>query len=247
MDIHFFLKRQLEFIRQFYETSSAPFIERKRLIENEEEPFVPPPFYSDDDAEPHFMEEYSDAEESLQVLGYACVSMLSNVLKVYFKDWERFRVGQPNITKNSNIKCETCNKTIVDAKPKDKITKAFEKGFLHGYKAYFAQLDVNFEDSPAKLEVLEQIILVRNKTQHMESIAMNTSSYSVNELKKFRPSFFMDDYIASQFLNAGNDDAELFLCSFDSIKITGEKLFAAISEIEAFTEWLENLWITRER
>jgi hypothetical protein len=99
----------------------------------------------------------------------------------------------------------------------------------------------------------------------MRSISWNipwsTSTYSVDELKKLSPSFFMDDYIASRLPNiiaeAEKDEdkdemmsdatAELHLLSMSPITITGEKLFAAISEIEAFTEWLENSWNTREQ
>lgn len=240
MDIHYFLKRQLDFIRQFYETSSAPFIERGRLISYGEEPFIPPPSYNPEDGEPYFLQELYEVDESLQILGYACVSMLSNLLKVYFQEWERLRIGK------------------YDKKDCD-INKAFKDGgFLNGYKAYFAQCKVNFDDSPAKLEVLEQLILVRNKTQHMRSISWNipwsTSTYSIDELKKLSPSFFMDDYIASRLPNIiaeadeGSDAAaELHLLSLSPITITGEKLFAAISEIEAFTEWLENSWNARER
>ncbi|MDP3330474.1 MAG: hypothetical protein Q8Q40_06025 [Methylococcaceae bacterium] len=249
MDVQYFLKRQLSFIRQFYDISSAPFIERKRLIEAEEYPFSPPPYYGED-PEPYFLQEFIEADESLQVLGCVCVSMLSNVFKIYFKEWDR-RIGQPDIKKNINLKCEICNKKVIDAKPKDEITKAFEKGFLNGYRAYFAQFDVNFEDSPSKLEVLEEIVLVRNKAQHLESITMNTQSYSVHELKKLRPPFFMDDYTASQFSNAGEGNQESFeflaFLEDTSIRVTGEKLFAAISEMEVFTEWLENLWNTRDR
>ena len=55
MDVLYFFNRRLEFIRQLYDTASAPYVERKRKIEAEEEPFVPP--YSED-AEPAFLEEW---------------------------------------------------------------------------------------------------------------------------------------------------------------------------------------------
>ena len=72
MDVQYFLERRLEFIRQFYVNSSAGFIERKRQIEAEEEPYVPP--YSED-PEPAFLNEWLEAEESLQVLGRICISL----------------------------------------------------------------------------------------------------------------------------------------------------------------------------
>jgi hypothetical protein len=57
---------RIKFINQFYKAASLPFAEKKRKIEAEEEPFVPP--YSED-ADPHFLNEWIEADESLQVLG----------------------------------------------------------------------------------------------------------------------------------------------------------------------------------
>ena len=54
LNVGFFLKDRIEFIKQFYEAASLPFAEKKHKIEAEEEPFVPP--YSED-AEPHFLNE----------------------------------------------------------------------------------------------------------------------------------------------------------------------------------------------
>lgn len=73
MDVQYFLSRRIDFIRQYYATASAPYVERKRKIEAEEEPFVPP--YSED-GEPAFLKEWLEADESLHVLGYSCISML---------------------------------------------------------------------------------------------------------------------------------------------------------------------------
>ncbi|MDO8937633.1 MAG: hypothetical protein Q7U98_00570 [Methylicorpusculum sp.] len=221
MDVSYFLQQRLKFIQQFYNMASAPFIDRKRLIEAEEEPFIPP--YSESEyPEPYFLEEWIEANESIQVLGCLCISMLSNVFKTYFEEWERL-IGMP---KNEEIK------------------NAFNKGFLNGYKAYFAEYyNIRFEESPAKLAILEEITLARNKTQHTESIVSNTHSYSYSELKKLRPPFFINNLGRSLFNEATQNDDEWFefLTLFEdtSMQITGEKLFAAISEIERFTEWLE--------
>ena len=86
MDILFFLKRRTEFIRHFYDTASEPFRETLRKIEAGEIPFEPP--YSED-GEPAFQLEWSEAHESLTILGRTCVSMLSASLQLYFKTWER--------------------------------------------------------------------------------------------------------------------------------------------------------------
>ena len=81
MDVRYFLGERLAFIEQLYVNSAAPFIERKRKIEAEEEPFVPP--YSED-PEPAFLSEWLEAEESLQVIGHTCISMLSASFHLYF-------------------------------------------------------------------------------------------------------------------------------------------------------------------
>ncbi len=215
MDVRYFLKQRVEFIRQFYVISSAAYIERKRLIEAEEEPFIPP--YSED-PEPAFLDEWLEAEESLQVLGRTCISMLAAIFHLYFKTWER-QIGIP-----------------VDASFK----ADFKTGWLNGYKAYFARhFHVRFEDSPTSLAVLEEIVLVRNRTQHPGSITMDSSHYSDSDLKKLPHPFFIDENDASLFSETEEGERDWIMAP--PIRVTAEKLFAALSEVESFAEWLENV------
>ena len=74
MDVHFFLSERIGFIRQFYDVASEPFLERQRKIVDGEDPFVPT--YSED-SEPPFLTEWLEADESQQILGYSCLSMLN--------------------------------------------------------------------------------------------------------------------------------------------------------------------------
>ncbi len=215
MDVRYFLNRKVNFIRQFYEMSSAPFVERKRQIEAEEEPYVPP--YSED-PEPAFLKEWQEADESLQVVGRTCVSMLAAVFHLYFKTWER-QIGIP-----------------VDASFK----ADFKNGWFNGYKAYFAHhFRIRFEDSPSKLGVLEEIVLVRNRHNHPESIEMDSSHYSESDLKKLSPPFFIGENDASLFSIA--EEGERAWLMAPPIRVTAEMLFAALSEVESFAEWLENV------
>jgi len=215
VDVRYFLNRRVNFIRQFYEISSASFIERKRQIEAEEEPYVPP--YSED-PEPAFLEEWLEAEESLQVVGRTCISMLAAVFHLYFKTWER-QIGIP-----------------VDASLK----ADFKNGWFNGYKAYFARhFHIRFEDSPARLEVLEEIVLVRNRAQHPESITMDSSHYSESDLEKLPHPFFIDENDASLF--SKTEERERAWLMAPPIRVTAEKLLAALSEVESFAEWLENV------
>lgn len=44
MDVLFFFKERTRFIRQFYDSAAAPFIQTMKAIENEEPPFDNPPY-----------------------------------------------------------------------------------------------------------------------------------------------------------------------------------------------------------
>ena len=215
MDVRYFLNRKVNFIRQFYEMSSAPFVERKRQIEAEEEPYVSP--YSED-PEPAFLEEWLEADESLQVVGRTCISMLAATFHLYFKTWEH----QIGIPVGASFRAD------------------FNKGWFNGYKAYFAHhFRIRFEDSPSKLGVLEEIVLVRNRDQHPESITMDSSHYSESDLKKLPHPLFIGENDASLFSEA--EEGERAWLMAPPIWVTAEKLFAALSEVESFAEWLENV------
>ncbi len=49
MDVDFFFKRRTDFIRKFYDEAVGPFLRTQKLIEAEEEPYVPP---CNEDSEP---------------------------------------------------------------------------------------------------------------------------------------------------------------------------------------------------
>ena len=213
MNVRYFLGERLAFIEQLYCKGAAPFIERKRKIEAEEEPFVPP--YSED-PEPAFLSEWLEAEESLQVIGRTCISMLSASFHLYFKTWER-QLGRP-----------------VD----DSYKSAFKRGWFNGYKAYFqGQFNIIFENSPCNLNLLEELALARNRVQHPESITDQSSHYSADDLKKLPSPFFIDD--RDRELLAEMEEGERSWLMPPRIHVTQEKLKAAISEIGRFAEWLE--------
>ena len=158
MDIRYFLGSRINFIRQFYAAASAPFVERKRKIEAEEEPFIPP--YSED-GEPPFLEEWIESDESLHILAYSCVSMLAAALHLFFESW----------VKQSGIAVEESLKELVFKK----------QGWFAGYKTHFAQhFNVAFEDGPANLEILEEVVLARNRIEHPLSITSRRTQYVVS-------------------------------------------------------------------
>lgn len=215
MDVRYFLGKRLSFINKLYTISSAPFIEQKRKIENGEEPFISP--YSED-TEPAFLSEWLEAEESLQVIGTTCISMLSTSLHLYFKTWER-QLGIP-----------------VD----DSYKSDFKRGWFNGYKAYFnRQFNIIFENSPCNLKLLEELVLARNCVQHPKSIIIQDSRYSAVDLKKLPNPLFINDYDRELLSEIEKEEGGRSWLLLASIHITQEKLTAAISEVARFAEWLE--------
>lgn len=211
MDLRYFLGERLAFTEQLYNNCSAPYIDRQRKIEAEEEPYIPP--YSED-GDPPFLEEWLEAEESLQVIGRTCISMLSASLHLYLKHWEK-QLGRS---------------------AKDSYESAFKKrGWFHGYREYFkGEFNVLFEKSPCDLTLLEELTLARNRVQHPESITMQSSHYSRDDLGKLPNPFFVDE-AHRNMLNEG----EWNWLMPPVIHVTPDKLRTAIAEISRFAQWLE--------
>lgn len=161
MDVGWFLHQRVTFIRQLYATSSAPFVERERLIDSGEAPFEPP--YSED-VEPPYLTEWLEADDSVHVLAHACVSLLAAALQVYFKTWER-----------------QAGLSIDEA-----TLKVFKKrGWFTGYQTVFAdQLGISFETGPVDLALIEEVVLVRNRVQHPESLTRVRPNHAEADLKR---------------------------------------------------------------
>jgi hypothetical protein len=214
VDVGYFLNGRIVFIRQLYVTATREYVERQRKIEAEEEPFVP--LYSED-GEPPFLEEWLEADDSLQVLGRACVSMLAATLKLYFKAWER----ELGIPVDSSLKSE------------------FDRGFVNGYRAYFLRhFGIRFDDGPTNVAILEEIVLARNNIQHPETITSNHSHYSDSDLKKLPHPFLVDDREKSLLAEVGESQNPWLMSP--TIHVSPDKLLNLLSEIERFAEWLEH-------
>jgi hypothetical protein len=215
MDLLYFLKARTAFIRHFYNVASAPYAEVKRKIESGESPFEPHLVEYED--EPPFTTEWIEAESCLEVLGRGCVSMLSAYLKLYFDTW-RNQLG---------IELQQADKSAIS-----------KHGFLKVYKLIFGgTLSIEWADCPADFAVLEQISLARNRDQHPDDITTQSVDHHRSDLERFAKPFFLTD---SDWKILA-DDPELVGNPFFSfsIHVTGEKLFAAIKQVEALAEWLE--------
>lgn len=87
MDILAGLRDKLRFIERHYAAASAPFREIKRKIEVGEEPFEPPPLDPENppDSDPPFLEDWGDANESLNIEGQAALKLVHGALHDYLK------------------------------------------------------------------------------------------------------------------------------------------------------------------
>lgn len=211
MDVLFFLKDRTRLIRKFYDHATSPFNEIMRKIEAEEEPYVPP--YSED-GEPPFISEWIDADELREITGRCCLSMLSASLQLYFKTWEReLRLN--------------CGKAF-----KDEFKGG---GIVGGYRACLTSCaGIDWGRCPANLEIIEQVVLARNRDQHPESITSVRVTHAGKDRHRFPHPFFMSEHEAALF---GEGDEPLFMSP--SVHVSRDKLMAAIEQVERLCEWLE--------
>ncbi len=211
MDVLYFLKERTRFISRFYDQARAPFDEQKRKIEDEEEPFVPP--YSEND-EPAFMEEWGEAETAIRTLGRACVSMLSASLQVYLETWRR----------ELSLDC-------------GKFRSIFKnRGFLSGYRACFEDaLEVPWNNCPADLLIIEQVVQARNADQHPKRINSMNAKHDRKHRQAYPIPFFASEFEkASLTVHAG---AQWWLGV--NVHVDRDSLFKAIDEVEKLAGWLD--------
>lgn len=215
MNVRYFLTERLNFIRQFYLTASTPYLDRKSKIEAGEEPFVPP--YSEDGESP-FMKEWIEADESLDVLTYSCISMLAAALRLYLKAW----------VKESGIAVDQTHFNKVKSK----------NGWLAASLDHFSQrLNIDITDTSINLQLLEEVVLARNLVEHPPTIASLRPHFSDADLKKLRRPFFVDEIEAALLANTGEGEKSWLMRP--RLHITHAQLIEVTDEIERLAEWFE--------
>ena len=212
MDIEYFLKSRTSFIRYFYEQAVRSFNEIKIAIENKEEPYIPP--YSED-GEPPFIEEWMDAEQGVEIVGHACISMLSSSLYLFLKSWVNRLEKEHGMKFNANFK---------------------KRGWFNGYKQIFNELQLPLSQCGADLDIVEQITLARNRVQHPEKLTKMVVDHSGSDLKRFPKLFFANETELKMTIHDTDGSAIWWLRP--SVKSTKEKIFAAIDQVEALCSWL---------
>ncbi len=141
--------------------------------------------------------------------------MLAGSLSLFFRYWQR-QLG---------LSCQALDKDM------------FKNGLLPGYRKCFESLSVaNWDACPANLELIEQIVLARNRDQHPEDIWTLGVNHSEKDRERYPSPFFIEDEERSLLDGTGEDapwmSARLYL--------SGEKLEQAIREVEALAVWLED-------
>ncbi len=219
MDIRWFLKQRLDFIRNHYDCCASTFLNITRQIEGGEAPFDNPPY--SEDGEPAFQIEWQDANTSIDLIGISCVSLLSDALKLYLNSIKklefRFEFGETE-------------------------KKALKKGYVGAFKAALGEiLNTDWVESGVDFEILEQVVLARNQGQHGNDITGFRAKIDAKTIQQHpRPIFGRTEEIEAM------DGEDLVFRNVHGItmKIDRASLFAAIDEIEKLGDWVE---LNRER
>lgn len=191
------------------------YAELQRKIEVGEAPYDS--FDDEVDDGPPFEIEWQYAERSLETLGLTCVSMLSASLQLYFMHWEK-ELG-------------------VDWRSDPKQKTYFKNGFLRGYKRRIEELlKYNWTDSGVDIDVLEQVIMARNRGQHPNHISNLGVQYTSADREKFPLPFFLSDTERAML-----SDAEMATINWlePSVHVSRDNLFHAIEQTDALATWLE--------
>jgi hypothetical protein len=209
LDIDIFLKERTKFTLYFHENASKPFIDIMEAIEKGDSPYDNLPY--SEDGEPAFLTEWLEANDAYNSVGLASLSMLSSAVQLYLSCW-----------------ADRVERSDTPLKRKSK------KGWLHAYKKITKNLGVNYSNCPVKFEIIEQIVLARNRTQHEEDITSNCVKHCEKDLSQHPSPHFVSDLDRKGLLK---DDNSWWM--MPQVHIDKEKLDIAVQTIEEFCYWLE--------
>lgn len=213
MDVNFFLKQRTAFIGGFFDEAIAGFQETQRRIDQAEPPFDNPPY--SEDSEPAFLTEWIDAGTSAELVAQACVALLSDTLKLYFN------------TLQKEIRF------VFDKKEK----ALAKKSFVRAYQAALGEiLETDWSDCPVKFDVIEQVVLARNLSQHGGDLTSFRITHDAHSLRRHPDPLFASTTEWKAWLDSGGGDFSFLM---PAVQITREALFAAIDEIDQLGDWID--------
>lgn len=213
MDVAWFLNRRLDFIRQLHATSSAPFIDRRSKIENEEDPWIPP--YSED-GEPPFQLEWQEASDSVDVLGHMCLCLVASSLQAYL---------QTRVI----LHCEKLTE--------EERKRVFRKGWIRGYNIIFTEaFGIPLEKGPVSLDDLEDIVLTRNSIQHQVELTSMRPRHADRKPGAAR-SIFLDSHEVE--LLEDMDQSTTTWLAPPTVHVSQQTLESSINTVQRFVAWLD--------
>ena len=142
MDLIYFLNKRIEFAMYFFETASTPFSNTIELINSESEPFEPVYRY-DESGEPQFIDEWLRASTGLESVAITSISMISSSLQLFLNNW---------VARIEN--------------PENKYNRKNKQGWFYAYRIIFDEVIPDMSECPADLDLIEQVVLIRNRGQH---------------------------------------------------------------------------------
>lgn len=213
MDAFYFLKGRTAFIRFFYSKGAKGFADIKHRIERALPPFDDPPY--SEDAEPPYLEEWMDADAAVEVLGIACISMLSDSLKLYFKTLEERVIGFSFQNRKA----------------------AFRGGFVPAYFTVLGEiLDTDWSDCPVDRAQIEQVVLARNRGQHGEYLTSFRVTHDKAMLERHPRPFFVAEDELSAFTS---EEGSLGSLLMPTLKVSADSLEKALDQVDMLAEWIE--------
>src|SRR3546814_9918185 len=114
---------------------------------------------------------------------------------------------------------------------------AFRNGFLPAYVAALGEiLDSDWSDCPVDRDLIEQVVLARNRGQHGEDITSFDVRYDAAMIEKHpRPFFIGDDEMSV----CTSEEGSLASLLMPTLKVSADGLTKALNEVDALAEWIE--------
>ena len=204
MDVLAFLKMRTDFITYYYSTAVGPFCNIQNSINDQTPPFDDPPY--DESGEPAFLVEWLDADLGKEMVGFHCISLLSESMKVYFSEL-------PTLVRGFEFESQ----------------KPFRKGFLNPYlTALSKHLGIDWQLERIDFDTIEQIVLARNNVSHAQSLTDLNPRHDDKTLYKYPRPFFSEDISAQLY-----EDTKTFgkFAMKPKVTVTEAKLLEAIEAI----------------
>jgi hypothetical protein len=185
----------------------------KEAIYNENPPFELPPSL-EVDGEPPFLDEWFNADLSIDMIGLTSVSLLSDSLKIYFETLRR----------------EVLRVDFAEKEP-------FKKGFVLPYKVALADhLCVDWSEEGVDFEIIEQVVLARNDAQHSKKLQDIKPDHTSKTVERFPDPVFSQGFETEMMIQTKS--AGRFGFS-PSVHVEQNSLFRAIAEIEKLAEVID--------